>query len=83
MEQFQAGDLVKRQPDGQEMLILGPVEENETAWLHKEAASFFCVWEQQHFLHEEVIPAEQLIIVRRERRRIPRGGKLQFPSVRR
>lgn len=65
-----------RAGDGVEMLIIGTADDQP---VRPEAASFFCVWEQSHFLHEEVVPARELSIVRRERRRIPRGGMLDFP----
>jgi hypothetical protein len=76
MENYSAGDLVKRTSDGPEMLIIGAVDDPS---VEPETATFFCVWEAQHFLHEEVVPARELSIVRRERRRVPRGGVLDFP----
>lgn len=66
-----------RAADGVEMLIIGTADDQA---VRPEAASFFCVWEQSHFLHEEVVAARELSIVRRERRRIPRGGLLDFPT---
>ena|GEM_PF-3503045 len=66
-----------RAADGVEMLIIGTADDQP---VRPEAASFFCVWEQSHFLHEEVVAAGELLIVRRERRRIPRGGLLDFPN---
>lgn len=77
MENYFAGDVVRRAADGMEMLIIGGADEQA---MPAEAATFFCVWEHSHYLHEEVVPASELSIVRRERRRIPRGGVLDFPN---
>lgn len=72
-----AGDLVSTCDSDDEMLVIGRADDN--FWEPCTEPAFFCVWEQMNFLREEVFPVSRLKLVRRERRRIPRGGELQFP----
>ena len=74
-----AGDLVRNNETDIEMLVIGSA--NDDRWEVAAAPSFFCVWERQHFLHEEVVSSENLTLLRVERRRVPRGGILDFPCT--
>lgn len=76
MQKIVAGDLVCKQASGQEMLVIGRADEPDGS----EAPSVFCVWEAAHFLHEEIVLISDLQLVRKERRRVPRCGALNFPS---
>lgn len=78
MSYLSAGDLVRIADSDCEMLIIGcaddvPIDTGS-------APSWFCVWEYKHRLFEEVFSDHSLILVRKERRRIPRRGELDFPS---
>lgn len=44
------------------------------------APVLFCVWDQDHYLHEEVFSAQDLILVRPDRRASPRPDKVNIPS---
>jgi hypothetical protein len=59
------------------MLVIGRADDD--LWDTASDPSVFCVWEQNNILFEEVIAVERLRLVRRERRRVVRGGKLKFP----
>lgn len=74
---IQTGDLVRADGADVEMLVIGRADYD--LW-DASRPSVFCVWEQQNILFEEVIAVEQLVLVRRERRRVLRGGELVFPS---
>lgn len=74
-----AGDLVRNNETDVEMLVIGSA--NDDRWEVPAVPSFFCVWERQHFLHEEAVSSENLTLVRVERRRVPRGGILDFPCT--
>ena len=78
MSYLKAGDLVRSAATQCEMLIIGSADEDAIS--SEAAATWFCVWERSHLLFEEVFSEDKLILVRQERRRIPRGGALQFPS---
>lgn len=77
MFKIEAGDLVRTHGAADEMLVIGRADDE--LWEPGRGIAFFCVWEQVHFLHEEVFPEAQLLLIRKERRRIPRGGNLYFP----
>ena len=77
MDKLEPGDLVRITESDCEMLVIGCADEENHA--DDLMSSYFCVWEHQHRLFEEVFPAEALMVIRRERRRIPRGGELDFP----
>jgi len=68
MEIFVPGDLVKRDADGPEMLIIGT--DGRTS--HDGQPDYFCVWEDEHFWYEEVFAAAELVLIRRERRKSSR-----------
>lgn len=76
MNAIGAGDLVKRRDSEIEMMVVSADEECSEGAI---SPAFFCVWEHNHFLHEELIGIDELVLVRRERRRVPRGGILNFP----
>jgi hypothetical protein len=77
MSEIEAGDLVRIADSDYEMLIIGCADDDTEA--RDFAPSWFCVWEYEHRLYEEVFSEDSLILVRKERRRIPRGGDLTFP----
>lgn len=77
MSELAAGDLVRIADSEYEMLIIGCADEFPVD--SGNASSWFCVWEFEHRLFEEVFSSNSLILVRKERRRIPRGGQLAFP----
>jgi hypothetical protein len=74
---IETGDLVRIDGADIEMLVIGRADHD--LWNTGSRPSVFCVWEQHDILFEEVMAVERLVLVRRERRRIPRGGKLVFP----
>lgn len=59
------------------MLVIGSADDEYTET--PLVPSYFCVWEYQHKLFEEVVNARDMTLVRQERRGIPRGGVLHFP----
>jgi hypothetical protein len=77
MCEIEAGDLVRTR-DGQfDMLVIGRADHEY--WEPGSVPALFCAWEEDHQLFEEVFTLSQLTLVRREQRRIPRGGELEFP----
>jgi hypothetical protein len=77
MLNIETGDLVRKIGTDIEMLVIGSADDEYTET--SLAPSFFCVWEYEHKLFEEVVSAKDMTLVRQERRRIPRGGVLDFP----
>ena len=73
-----AGDLVRIPGADCVMLVIGRA--NDEFWHPDEEQAVFCAWEQENLLYEEVFPVHSLVLVRQERRRVPRGGELQFPA---
>jgi len=69
MQPFNVGDLVKQAADGPEMLIVDVAERTTD----DVPTSFLCVWEDKHFLYQEVVVASALTLVRQERRKFPRA----------
>ena len=78
MFRLDAGDLVRVAGVDHEMVIIGCADEDLR--LDEFDASWFCVWEAEHYLFEEVFAGRDLILVRKERRRVPRGGNITFPT---
>jgi hypothetical protein len=78
MGDLDAGDLVRATGSDFDMLVIGraddPVRDLNTP------PSVFCVWERAHYLNEEVFLISELELVRKERRRAIRNGRLDFPS---
>lgn len=79
MEIIEPGDLVRKSGSHIEMLVVCSADDDENCGEPSLAPSFFCVWEHEHMLHEEVVSIEQMKLVRRERRRVPRRGILPIP----
>lgn len=79
MCELKAGDLVREKECGYEMLAIGRADDE--VWVPDSSPAFFCVWEEGHQLREEIFPAERLVLVRPERRKIPRRGELQIPRA--
>ena len=77
MFRLDAGDTVRLASADYEMVIIGCAEDEPG--VGEADASWFCVWEAEHYLFEEVFAGKDLILVRKERRRIPRGGNIDFP----
>lgn len=77
---IEAGDLVRTRDAEFEMLVIGQAD--DPYWEPDAALAFFFAWEHENLLYEEVFTAEQLVIARQERRRIPRRGELSFPCKR-
>lgn len=71
------GDLVRIAGSDYELLIIGTADDD--FFDAPLIPSWFCVWEYEHRLFEEVFSEDNLTLVRKERRRIPRGGELEFP----
>jgi hypothetical protein len=78
MMSMEPGDLVRLHGTEYEMLAIGSVDDDEAQACS--SRSYFCVWERNHRLFEEVIGEADLPLVRRERRGIPRRGMLDFPN---
>lgn len=76
MLEMDAGDLVRSRGATHDMLVIGRADEPDG----EEDPAVFCVWEQAHFLHQQVFLICDLEMVRKERRRVPRNGCLDFPS---
>jgi hypothetical protein len=72
-----AGDIVRITGTDYEMLIIGCAYDNTEE--NCDLDSWFCVWEVEHRLFEQVFSGKDLVLVRKERRRIPRGGRIHFP----
>lgn len=77
MYEVQSGDLVTKKGEHLEMLVIGKADEDPCA----ATSAVFCVWEQDNFLYEEIFPVDSLEVVRKERRRVIRGGALHFPCT--
>jgi hypothetical protein len=77
MISIEPGDLVSKIGTDVEMLVIGSADDEYTE--ASLAPAFFCVWEHEHKLFEEVVSAKDMTLVRRERRRVLRGGVLNFP----
>ncbi|SEO57829.1 hypothetical protein SAMN05428959_11070 [Duganella sp. CF517] len=72
-----SGDLVTEKGERLEMLVIGSADEDP----YVAVTTVFCVWERDHMLHEEIFHVDNLALVRKERRRVIRGGNLDFPGV--
>ena len=77
MTDIGSGDLVTKKGEQLEMLVIGAADEDPFA----AATAVFCVWERNNLLYEEVCKVDSLEVVRKERRRIIRGGTLHFPCM--
>ncbi len=77
MSVFEAGDLVRKVGMDFDMLVIARADD-----MHQQIAcpSYDCAWEQGNQLFEAIVPGSDLVLVRRERRRVPRGGILEFPK---
>ena len=75
------GDLVQHKLRRSQMLVIGSANESADDPLSEalDDPDFFCVWEEGQLLHEEVFASSDLILVRKERRRVPRLGILPIP----
>lgn len=79
MRAFEPGDIVRKIGREQDMLVISQAENAPRAFA---ATAYDCVWEQGDRLLEEVVSGLDLILVRRERRRVLRGGILPIPQYR-
>jgi uncharacterized protein YodC (DUF2158 family) len=70
-----SGDLVKPKLGGPEMIVVGVADFHRD---RPEALSVFCVWDENHFLHEEVFQTQHLALIRKERRRAMRRSDLEY-----
>jgi hypothetical protein len=77
MTEIESGDLVTKRGEQISMLVIGAADENPCAPI----STVFCVWESDNLLYEEVYAVADLEVVRKERRRIIRGGNLCFPTM--
>lgn len=78
MNWITSGDLVRMAGGQCEMMIVGSADDEHA--VVGDAPTWFCVWESNHRLFERVYSENELIVIRKERRRIPRGGDMNFPS---
>lgn len=78
MYSINSGDIVRVVDSCCDMMIVGSADEDYVG--PKGAPTWFCVWEVDNRLFERVLYENDLVLVRKERRRIPRGGVLHFPS---
>ena len=76
MHDLDAGDLVRAHGTDYDMMVIGRADEEGD---DETEPSVFCVWERTHYLHEKVFAICDLMLIRKERRRIPRNGCLLFP----
>ena len=77
MHDLDAGDLVRANGADFDMLVIGRADDGGGC---ETEPSVFCVWEHTHYLHEKVFAIGDLMLIRKERRRLPRNGYLLFPS---
>lgn len=75
MNMLSSGDLVKPKLGGPEMIVVGVADFHRD---RPEALSVFCVWDENHFLHEEVFQTQHLALIRKERRRAMRRSDLEY-----
>ncbi len=75
---IEAGDLVRIHDTDCMMLVIGRADDE--FWHSDEEHAVFCAWEQENLLYAAVYPVHSLVLVRQERRRVPRGGELHFPT---
>lgn len=73
-----SGDIVRIADTQCDMMIVGCADDEHA--VPGAAPTWFCVWEVDNRLFEKVFSETDLVLVRKERRRIPRGGVLHFPS---
>jgi hypothetical protein len=72
---FAPGDLVCKVGTNFRMMVIAQADHVCSS----SEAFYDCVWEQGDKLFVESVSASNLVIIRAERRRLPRGGKLDFP----
>jgi uncharacterized protein YodC (DUF2158 family) len=77
MQGLCAGDLVRRKNGGPAMVIVGCADDRQPPGVP--GKTFFCVWEDRHHLHEEVFDLASLVLLRPDRRRVPRRECPPFP----
>ena len=75
MNMLSSGDLVKPKLGGQEMIVVGVADFHRD---RPEALSVFCVWDEDHFLREEVFQTRHLALIRKERRRSLRRSDVEY-----
>lgn len=75
MNMLSSGDLVKPKFGGPEMIVVGVADFHSD---RPEALSVFCVWDENHFLHEKVFQTKHLALIRKERRRAVRRTDLEY-----
>jgi uncharacterized protein YodC (DUF2158 family) len=75
MNMLSSGDLVKPKLGGPEMIVVGVADFHRD---RPEALSVFCVWDENHFLHEEVFQTKHLALIRKERRRAVRRTDAEY-----
>lgn len=73
---LQVGDIVRTIDGDSEMLL---IDQDVDATLENGERMWFGIWESGNRLHQDLYPESQLILVRKERRRIPRRGILPIP----
>jgi hypothetical protein len=77
MSYLEAGDLVRIADSYYQALVIGSADEPPLS--PGAVPTWVCVWECDSKLFQEIFSEDSLILVRKERRRIPRGGTLIFP----
>lgn len=78
MSDVDAGDVVRANGADFDMLVIGRADDPGEDLVNE--PSVFCVWERAHFLNEKIFRVCDLVIVRKERRRVPRYGSLNYPT---
>ncbi|WP_322534539.1 hypothetical protein SR858_09850 [Duganella zoogloeoides] len=78
MSQLAVGDLVTLEDNECEMLVVGSADEVTQPTCSP--STWFCVWECDHRMFEEVFAEDMLRLLRKERRRIPRPSDAVFPG---
>lgn len=73
---LQVGDIVRTVDGDDEMLL---IDQDVDAAPVSGERMWFGVWESADRLHQALYPESQLILIRKERRRIPRRGILPIP----
>lgn len=82
MTQLAAGDIVHFVDQLDEMLVLGRADDDGMGAEVNPgiAITWFCVWERNNHLFEEVFPEEELILVRKYWGRIAGRSDFFFPA---
>lgn len=78
MRDMNLGDIVCRYGSDIRMIVLS--RDEDIQWSSGASPTVSCAWEANDILHTAVFRICDLMMLRKEQRRMPRNGQIAFPS---